>query len=79
MLNPPHVAVLPGDPLAAVGADQAMAYIGPGVGLGVIILVAALVLGGLLLLMGLVWYPLKRLRKPGAEDTASTRRTDERE
>lgn len=40
-----------------------LAYIGPGAGLGALVVTIALVLGGVLLLIGLVWYPLKRLRK----------------
>ena len=42
----------------------AHAYIGPGVGLGGIVTFAALVLGLILLIVGFLWYPLKRrLRK----------------
>lgn len=42
---------------------SAAAYIGPGAGFGAIAVTLALVLGGLLLLVGLVWYPLKRMFK----------------
>lgn len=42
-------------------AAPAQAYIGPGAGLGAIGLTIALVLGALLLIVGFVWYPLKRL------------------
>ena len=41
----------------------AFAYIGPGAGLGAIAVTLAIVIGVLLLLVGLVWYPLKRLIK----------------
>lgn len=41
----------------------ALAYIGPGAGLGAIAITLAIVIGVLLLLVGLVWYPLKRLLK----------------
>lgn len=41
----------------------ALAYIGPGAGLGALAVTVALVLGLLLLVVGLVWYPLKRLFK----------------
>ena len=44
-------------------AGPAAAYIGPGAGLGAIAVVLALVAGFLLLLVGLVWYPMKRLLK----------------
>jgi hypothetical protein len=38
-----------------------MAYIGPGAGLGAIALTVGLVLGVALLLVGFLWYPLKRI------------------
>ena len=41
----------------------ALAYIGPGVGLGAVAVAVALVLGLFLLVVGLVWFPLKRLLK----------------
>ena len=43
--------------------SPALAYIGPGAGLGAIAVTVALLLGVLLLVIGLVWYPLKRLMK----------------
>ncbi|MEM1236485.1 MAG: hypothetical protein AAGI10_05895 [Pseudomonadota bacterium] len=42
---------------------QAAAYIGPGAGLGAIAVALALAAGVLLLIVGLVWYPLKRMMK----------------
>lgn len=39
----------------------ALAYIGPGVGLGAVAVTVGLVLGAVLLMGGFVWYPLKRL------------------
>jgi flagellar biogenesis protein FliO len=42
-------------------ATPAMAYIGPGAGLGAIALTVGLVLGVALLLVGFLWYPLKRI------------------
>ncbi len=41
----------------------AHAYIGPGAGLGAIAVAVAVVLGLVLLVVGLVWYPLKRMIK----------------
>jgi hypothetical protein len=41
----------------------AMAYIGPGLGTGVIATVLGVVLGLLMLLVGVIWYPLKRFIK----------------
>ena len=54
-----------------------LAYIGPGAGLGALIVTIALVLGAVLLLAGLVWYPLKRLRKGRTTTTAGVRPTDD--
>lgn len=45
-------------------ATPAHAYIGPGAGLGAIFTLVAVLVGGMLLVIGFVWYPLKRaLRK----------------
>lgn len=49
-----------------------LAYIGPGAGLGAILFTIALVLGVLLLVMGLVWYPLKRVLKNRRGETVGT-------
>lgn len=63
---------------AALLPSPAFAYIGPGAGLGAIAVTIALVLGVFLLVVGLVWYPLKRLMRKnkqpavneGADDKA---------
>ena len=52
-------------------ATPAHAYIGPGAGLGAIAVTAALGFGVILLLFGLVWYPLKRLLKRNKPDAAA--------
>ena len=39
----------------------AHAYVGPGAGLGAVAVTLAVLLGVVLLLVGFVWYPLKRL------------------
>lgn len=44
-------------------ADPAHAYIGPGAGAGAIAVALALGFGLFLLVVGLVWYPLKRMLK----------------
>lgn len=41
----------------------AFAYIGPGMSVGAIAVTVALFLGLILLIVGFVWYPLKRLLK----------------
>ena len=56
--------------------DPAWAYIGPGAGLGAIAITVAFVLGMLLLVIGLVWYPLKRLIKGNKTATAGPEGTD---
>lgn len=48
-----------------------LAYIGPGAGLGAIIFTIALGLGVLLLVLGLVWYPVKRMLKNRNSDAPS--------
>lgn len=49
--------------LGAALPDPAAAYIGPGAGLGALAVTVAILLGVVLLLVGLVWYPLKRMLK----------------
>jgi hypothetical protein len=70
MLTLSQIAALP---------DHVLAYIGPGAGLGALIVTIALLLGAVLLLAGLVWYPLKRLRKGRAANAASGGRADDLE
>ena len=41
----------------------AFAYIGPGMGAGAISAVLAILAGLLMLVLGVVWYPLKRMIK----------------
>ena len=59
-------------------AGPAAAYIGPGAGLSAIGTVLAVVGAGLLLILGFVWYPVKRMLRRGkgsnaaADDTAMT-------
>lgn len=63
--------------LAAAFAGPAQAYIGPGAGLGAIAVAVALLLGLVLLAVGLVWYPLKRLLKGKARGSAGDGKTDQ--
>jgi hypothetical protein len=39
----------------------AFAYIGPGLGLGVFASVLGVLVGLLMLIIGIIWYPIKRL------------------
>lgn len=53
----------------------AQAYVGPGAGLGAIAATLALFAGLLLLIVGFLWYPLKRLlrrKKPASEARKDT-------
>jgi hypothetical protein len=63
---------------ALVAPDQAHAYIGPGVGLGAILVTVAFVLGFILLLVGFVWYPIKRMIRSSKRADA-TRESDRAE
>lgn len=78
-VNSPPLAALLGEGQALVVPDLVLAYIGPGAGLGALIVTIALLLGAVLLLIGLVWYPLKRLRKGRTVNAASGSRTDDLE
>lgn len=62
--------------LAVASPGPALAYIGPGAGLGAIAVTVALIVGVLLLVVGLVWYPLKRLLKGRADSNAKSGGTD---
>ena len=60
--------------LLALMPNSALAYIGPGAGLGAIAVTIAVGFGILLLLVGVVWYPLKRLlRRRKVESEAKDR------
>lgn len=49
--------------LLAASSAPALAYIGPGAGLGAIGTVIAVIGAILLMIVGFVWYPIKRLIK----------------
>lgn len=56
--------------ILALTPTSAFAYIGPGVGLGAIATFIAIFLGLLLIIVGFLWYPLKRmLRKRRQTET----------
>ena len=76
MLNLVRLAALLATVLGIVLPGPAMAYIGPGAGLGAIAVTVALFLGVLLLVIGLVWYPLKRLLKGKTGGAANSGKTD---
>ena len=47
----------------------AYAYIGPGAGLGAIATFIAIILGLILLVVGFIWYPIKRYLKMRKSET----------
>lgn len=55
---------------------SSLAYIGPGAGLGAIAVTIALVLGAVLLLAGLVWYPAKRVIRSRKVEVREERHVD---
>ena len=65
--------------LALLLPSPALAYIGPGAGLGVIAVAVAFVVGMLLLIAGLVWYPLKRMLKSRRRTSSNNVGPDETE
>lgn len=78
MLSPPQAgASLLAGALGMGLPDHTLAYIGPGAGLGAFAVAIALALGVLLLVIGLVWYPLKRLFNGRAGGAASGSPTDD--
>lgn len=65
MMNPklnPYIAVFIGLSGLILG-EPAAAYLGPGAGLGMIGSLIAIVVVGLIMVLGLVIYPIKLLRK----------------
>ncbi len=63
--------------VAVLLPSPALAYIGPGAGLGAIAVTVALIGGVLLLGVGLLWYPLKRMRKAKASGNADNGNSQE--
>ena len=51
--------------VAALTALATSGYIGPGAGLGAIVVLIAVALGVLLLIVGVFWYPIKRMVRSG--------------
>lgn len=46
-----------------IGIQNAHAYIGPGAGIGAILAVVFLTIAAIIIIIGLVWYPAKRVLK----------------
>ena len=79
MLTSSRVSAITGAVVAFVMPSPALAYIGPGAGLGAIAITAAFALGVLLLAAGLVWYPLKRFLKARSGEKAGVDAKDKPE
>jgi hypothetical protein len=58
--------------LAVLAAGPASAYIGPGAGIGAIGAAIALILGVLFVLVGFLWFPLKRLMRKRQSNAGQT-------
>lgn len=58
-------------------ATSAQAYVGPGLGLGAIGVVLAVIFSGFLAVVGIIWYPIKRLlrgrKKAATADSTALR------
>ena len=63
--------------LLIAAATPAAAYIGPGAGLGAIGTVIAVIGAVLLMIVGFVWYPVKRLLKRRKAPVETTETADE--
>jgi uncharacterized membrane protein len=59
----------------ALAPAPVFAYIGPSAGLGAIATLIAILLGIILLIVGFLWYPLKRALKKKQEKTTSEGQT----
>lgn len=60
-------------------ATPAHAYIGPGAGLGALFTLIAIILGGLFLVIGFVWFPLKRALKKRKNGDGKVEEADARQ
>ncbi|MDD5173960.1 MAG: hypothetical protein PHV48_03955 [Candidatus Omnitrophica bacterium] len=57
--------------------SRALAYIGPGVGISAIGAFCAVITGSIVLILGFIWYPIRRLmrkRKKSNNDTLDGKR-----
>lgn len=52
------------------------AYVGPGLGLGIIGTILGILLAMLLAIVGVVWYPLKRIFKKNTNKQARSHNTE---
>jgi hypothetical protein len=57
--------------LITLTPSQAQAYIGPGMGLGVAAMVMGLFVAFILLIVGMIWLPIRRILRQRKEDQES--------
>ena len=63
--------------ISALLIDNAYAYVGPGLGLGAIGAFVGIIVAVFLAIVGVIWYPLKRLlRKLKAAKAVTSDRSD---
>ena len=62
--------------ISSILPSSALAYIGPGAGLGAIGILIAIIVAVILLIVGFVWYPVKRLMRARKSKIASGQETD---
>ena len=58
--------------MSAISTDIAHAYLGPGLGLGAIGAVIGLFVAVFLSIVGVIWYPLKRMMRKTKASKANT-------
>ena len=73
-MTPPNrtIAIMGTFAIAFLCAGPAAAYIGPGSGVSAIGTVVAVMGAGFLLIVGFVWYPIKRLLRRGKPSPETT-------
>ena len=62
--------------ISSILPGSAMAYIGPGAGLGAIGILIAIIVAVILLIAGFVWYPVKRFMRARKSKMTSGQETD---
>ncbi len=55
---------------------NAEAYIGPGMAVGTVALTLGLLIAFIMLIIGLIWYPIKRLRNTMRRDSQVNQRSE---
>ena len=56
--------------------DTASAYVGPGLGMGAIGVIIGIIAAILLAILGVIWYPLKRMLRKNVSTEAQSKKSD---